>query len=407
MRCIVSGAGNVGRAVAGWTLLLPTLLLLSCDGPTSLEDRCGLSPVPGAPFPYACPEEVGLHTSDLEEVEARIQRWVESDTIVGAEFMLVKDRRIVFHKAFGMSDRERGIELERNSIYRIRSMTKPFTGTAVQMLVEEGSLALDDRASDYLPSWDNDRSREITIRQLLTHTSGLPRNGPADTHWSEFPSLRALVDVIGEEGPDQAPGSGYVYSNIGSATLGAIVAEVSGMPLEDFLQSRIFDPLGLDDTFSFFTPTAPWASRMNSTYWWNGEEWEKYWDNTMEQIFPFFRGAGGLYSTVFDYARFLTTWMDLGAYPGGRLLSPETVLEALQPRPADEHGDYGYHWQVWGQPPSPGTPAVFGHAGYNGTIGAAVPFADALLLYFTQSTETETLGLMVVGVIDILAQSGT
>ncbi|UCC72940.1 MAG: beta-lactamase family protein [Gemmatimonadota bacterium] len=329
---------------------------------------------------------------------------MEDRAIVGGEFMLVKDRRIVFHTALGRSDKERGIPLERNSIYRIRSMTKPFTGTAILLLMEEGKLALDDRVSLYLPSWDNDRSREITIRQLLTHTSGLSESGYPGTPW-EYPSLRALVDAIGEMGPEHPPGSRFQYSNLGSASLGAVAAEVSGMSLEQFFETRIFEPLGLEDTYTHFTPEASWAPRMNSTYWWNGTEWEKYWDNTMEQLYPFLRGAGGLYSTVFDYTRFLMVWMDLGLYSGGRLLSEETALDALWARPADEFGYYGYQWQIWNTPEYADGHAVFGHGGYNGTVAAAVQDRDSLILYFTQSTETDTRRLVVEGVIDILARS--
>jgi CubicO group peptidase (beta-lactamase class C family) len=337
------GAPRVGKYAKALSTLL--VLSLACDTPTSLSERCGLTPHPRSPFQYACPEDVGLPAFELATLVADIQSWVDNEAIVGAEFMLIKDRRIVAHSAVGWSDVERGIPLERNSIYRIRSMTKPFTGTAILMLMEDGELALDDRVSEYLPSFDNDRSREINIRQLLTHNGGLSESGWPGIPW-EYPSLRALVDDVGEMGPENPPGSGFQYSNLGSATLGALVAEVSGMPVELFFGTRIFEPLDLQDTHTHFTPDVSWAPRMNSTYWWNGSEWEKYWDNTMEQVYPFFHTSGGLYSTVFDYARFLEVWMDLGAYAGGRLLSEETVLEALLPRPGDEDGNYGYQWQV-------------------------------------------------------------
>jgi CubicO group peptidase (beta-lactamase class C family) len=149
-------------------------LSLACDNPASLSERCGLTPLPGSPFQYACPEDVGLHTSDLAALEDEIRSWVENGAIVGAEFMLVKDRRIVAHSAVGWSDMERGTPLERNSIYRIRSMTKPFTGTAILMLIEEGELALDDRVSGYLPSFDNDRSRESPSVSSSPTTAGSP-----------------------------------------------------------------------------------------------------------------------------------------------------------------------------------------------------------------------------------------
>jgi CubicO group peptidase (beta-lactamase class C family) len=395
-----------------WPSILTLVLALavspiaSCDSPTSPLESCDLSTLPGAPYAYACPQDVGLRNEDLDAVWDQMQRWVTEGWIVGGELMLVKDDRIAFHRADGWSDRERGIPLERNSIYRVRSMTKPFVGTSILVLYEEGRLGLDDRISSYLPSWDNPRSGEITIRQLLTHTGGFAhvRDSPWPKPFYEYESLRAAVDEIGVIGPHHPPGSGYRYADKGTATLGAVVAEISGMTLERFIETRILEPLGLADSFTRFTPAAPWAPRMNSTYRWNETAWEKYWDNTMDQVYPFFRGCGGLYSTVFDYARFLGAWMDGGLYPGGRLLSESTVHAAFESRvPAGETG-YGFQWRIWSpEVPVPGQLPTFGHAGKDGTLAIAVPHRNAMLFYFTQSSGNPTrdpLGEWVMEILD-------
>ena len=124
-------------------------------------------------------------------------------------------------------------------------MTKPITGAATQLLVDDGMLALDDRASAYLPGFDTDASREITIEQLLTHTSGLPLTTLQSTH--DYESLNAMANATGEGGPEFAPGSKFWYSDAGADVLGAIVEQVSGSDLEDFVTDRLLKPLTMED----------------------------------------------------------------------------------------------------------------------------------------------------------------
>jgi len=120
--------------------------------------------VPDSSFPYTTPEEAGLSPEAVDGLVATIRKWVEEWDVVGAEMFLMKDRRMVLHQTVGWRDKEEGLLLNRNSIYRIRSMTKPFTATAFFILMEEGRLSLEDRVARYLPSWQNDFSRDITIR---------------------------------------------------------------------------------------------------------------------------------------------------------------------------------------------------------------------------------------------------
>ncbi len=281
--------------------------------------------------------------------------------------------------------------MERNSIFRMRSMTKPLVGTAVLMLMEAGALDLDDAVADYLPSFDTDKAGSITIRELLKHTSGLGDHGREDIGLGQRPaaytSLRALVDEIGEIGP-LVPSGTFNYSDSGSSTLGAIVTEVSGMPVEQFIEKQILEPLGMADTYTRFAPDAAWAGRMNSTYQRSREicGFERYWDPTMAQQFPYFRASGGLYSTAMDYARFMTMWMNKGRYGDTRLLSEETIETALYPYSDEGDGrHYGMHWAISNMQMSNGLPALFGHGGSDGTLAYAAPELDAIVLFFTQS----------------------
>lgn len=333
------------------------------------------------PFPCSTAEDEGLDPFVLETFMNDAAWWGQQGRIVGAELLVIKNRRIVWHEAVGWSDRERRVPLERNSIYRLRSMTKPFTGAAILMLAEEGRLDLDDPVARYLPSFDNERSGEITIRQMITHGAGFEQTQFPAGYWSQ-PDLRKAVDLIGEAGPPNPPGEGFSYSDHNSATLGGIVAELTGAPAEEFIRERILEPLGLHDTYAHFAPDSSWAPRMNSTYGTRTDgPLERYWDNTMEQQTPWFRASGGLYSTTLDYARWLAVWMDLGRYEGGRLLEEATVREAL----AEGYSPgYGMHWERFSATDSTGLPR-FGHSGSDGTYAAAFPEQDAMVLYFTQS----------------------
>jgi CubicO group peptidase (beta-lactamase class C family) len=160
------------------------------------------------------------------------------------------------------------------------------------------------------------------------------------------------------------------------------------MLAEEYLASHIFEPLDLHDTHAYFAPSVSWASRMNSTYQRQGNGWRKYWENTREQTTPFFRASGGIYTTVFDYAKWLAVFMDRGVYDGGRLLAEATVLEALTPQES-EH--YGYHWEVFEEASRSGDLPAFGHRGSDGTMAMAIPRHDLMVLYFTQSRGQQTI----------------
>jgi CubicO group peptidase (beta-lactamase class C family) len=374
----------LGRALALGTLLVPWAPAVWCQ--TEIPRVTTEPGVLGAPFPYAVPEAVGLDGSVIADLADEVYGFVRDGKIVGGEIMIVKDRRIVLHEAIGWSDRERRLPMQRNSIYRIRSMTKPFIGTSILLLMEEDRLGLDDRVAQHLPSFDNERSGSITVRQLLTHTSGFEQDVYPPDYWASG-SLQRAVDRAGRAGPPNPPGERYRYADLNSGTLGAIVARLSGELVEEFLRRRVLGPLDLEDTHALFTPEVPWADRMNSTYRQRGETWVKYWDNSMPQRAPFFRASGGLYTTVFDYARFLAMWMDRGRVGDDRLLSEATVLEALQ-RGSD--ADYGLHWQIMGDAEAPGALPLFGHGGSDGTLAVAIPERDVMVLYFTQSRGTTT-----------------
>jgi CubicO group peptidase (beta-lactamase class C family) len=345
-------------------------------------------------------ERLALSAKALRAVSAGIRELVEDNEAVGAEVLLLHHGKVVLHEAFGWADMDRRIPLTPNTIVCVRSMTKPLVGTAIQMLIDEGKLSPGDPASKYLPAFANDKSRAITIEQLLTHTAGFPLtlvNKPL----SAYRGQREVADDAGRIGPDGPPGS-FRYSDTDSETLAAIVSQVSGQPVDVFIKRRILDPLGMKDTYCVLGKDAPRRSRVSSNHAGSPGLWHKYWDHEAEPFFPFFLGAAALYSTTTDYARFLALWRDRGQAGGRRLLSQAAVERALRPaKPMLSPGSnapyptalaplrpyYARHWMVYIPPEktAAGALPVFGHGGSDGTLALVFPEQDLIACYFTQS----------------------
>lgn len=382
-------------------LLVVLILVASTATPLQAQEAPALVAVNPSIFPTAAPEEVGMSSARLREAMATIEGWVEERRILGAILIVVRHGRLVFHEATGWNDRERGVPMGRDDILLMRSMTKPMTGTGVLVLVEEGKLSLEDPASRYLPGWDGEGSREITIFQLLTHTSGM--DGEVATG---HPSLLEAVAERGRGGPRFPPGTRYRYADVNSAALAAIIQVVSGMPGDRFLQERILEPLGMRDSFLYDAPEGdPRHARVASGYRGNSQtgEWNRYREGTGARRLGWWGGSGGLYGTGLDYARFLEAFHRGGSLHGHQLLSPGTVKQGLEPQSTYVYNGsdlmamtrlYGLHWYTWtdlrGVNPWPMSPGSFGHGGAEGTFAWVDPTRGLLVLYLTQSNGNDT-----------------
>jgi CubicO group peptidase (beta-lactamase class C family) len=371
------------------------------------------------PFPRATPEEVGMSSARLREALDSIASWTRQDRIRGGILLVIRHGRLVFHEAAGWSDLERGIELRPDHVVSMRSMTKPLVGTAVLMLMEEGRLRLEDRVSRYLPSFDNDRSREITIHQLLSHTSGITGAiyNDQDGSGTPFTTLREAVDSVGARGPTIPPGTQYSYSDPGTSTLGALIEQISGMPSEDFLRVRLLEPLGMDDSRLVVSMEDPIRPRIAATYNRQNGRWTRYWDNSMPLAVPFFRASGGLWATATDYARFMTMMLQGGTFGSHQVLQRSSVDLAVQPHTAyvytpdqlrERDRFYGLHWSVisdrYRAVAAPFSAGTFEHAGSDGTVAWADPARGLLLIYLTQSrghnTRNDLLRLVYAAIVD-------
>lgn len=378
------------------TILLATLLALAAPHTSVWAQEA---------FPEATPESQGLSSEALEALVDVVQEYIDRGMAVGAELLVIQDRHTVLHVAFGWRDREAQIPMERDTLFNIRSMTKPLTGAAAQILIDDGKLVLDDLASDYLPGFDNDDARGITIEQLLTHRSGLPLTVLSGTR--DYKSLLAMANAIGEGGPEFEPGSKFWYSDAGTDVLGAIVEQASGSSLEEFVTDRLLEPLGMVDTYYAGDPEDPRLDRVASLYGGGVGSWNRFWGPADEPFYPYAWGSQSLYSRPLDYARFLAMWMDDGLSGDTRILSAEAVARMLTPAarmgqlgsdapfPTQFPGLTAYHGQMAvlyadgdpadGEPPPGVQPSILGYSGSDGTIAWAWPDRDLMILYFTQS----------------------
>ena len=307
------------------------------------------------------PAEVGMSDERLERIDDMLIEVIEKGQIPGAVALIARDGQVIYYKAFGMADSQSGRELMRTDIFRIASQTKAITSTAVMMLWEEAKFRLDDPISDYLPVFEeaqildtfneNDTTwttvpaeNQITIRDLLTHTSGIgygvidgdqrikmiyEKAGVTDLFTTENITIAESVSKLAKLPLHHEPGEKYTYSE-GLDVLGYFIEVVSGMPFDEFLRTRIFDPLGMNDTW-FYLPESK-HGRLVTVQQKNDEgEWEPYPVTFYDPEYPrtgamaFFSGGAGLSSTAADYAKFLQMYLNNGEYNGTRLLSRTTI----------------------------------------------------------------------------------
>ena len=342
------------------------------------------------PFPPASPESVGISSDKLQLFSDQIKFWLEDDEIVGAVLHIIKSRRTIAYETFGWRDKEKNLPMEKNTICRMRSMTKPFVGSSVLMLMEQNKLTLSDEVAKYITYYQNERCNEITIEQLLTHTGGFKQPGYPFSA-AAYKSLQKLIETIGKVGPNHEIGERYFYSDAGSSTLAYLVSVVSGMPVEDFIQKNLFDKLNMKNSFCNLTENDSRRTQVSCTYSGKKDSWRKYWDNSNPQAVPYFRGSGGIYSTTPDYAKFLAMWINEGKTDSTHFLKPTTVRLAFSPSSLSKNGEsgYGFQWEILDD-----SKQIFGHGGSDGTLAIADKKRDVIFLYFTQSRGNKTLRKM-------------
>ncbi len=320
------------------------------------------------------PEEVGMLPERMRTARELCARWVREGHTPTLSVCVARRGTIVLHDAWGVIGAEEGAQpLERDSIFPIMSLTKPITATLVMQLVEDGLVGLNRPAKDYLPEMCGDGADEILVHHLLTHATGYPfQPGP---RWldheakkrkagfaappcppDQHPTIHELLSLNWDMPRVAAVGEVMIYSNHNYRLLGEIVRRLAGRALEEHARQRIFDPLGMRDTFYavpeshaprivqraagiLFGPDNPLTPDIGSRQWQESPD-----------------AGGGVYSTPLDMATFGQMFLNRGRYGDARILSPAAVaamtrdqIPGLRARlllKVVDRASWGYGWQI-------------------------------------------------------------
>ncbi len=332
-------------------LSLFCLILLACGTATYAPEH-GLSLVK--------PEKVGVSSEGLDKIAPKLQEYIDDGHLPGFLTVVAKNGKIVHFQPLGMRDVENKKPIEADTIFRIYSMSKPITSVAVMILYDEGKIKLDDPVEKYIPAFKNmkifnkeqtethDAKNKMTIKHLLTHSSGLTYgwgNKPVDKHYAELKifqkgsGLSDMVEKLAKIPLVFEPGERWNYG-VSTDVLGYLVEVVSEMPFEKFLQTHIFQPLGMVDT-AFSVPKAK-VERFAALYRpteAGGLRLARNVPLATDDLTFFPSGGGGLVSTAADYLRFCQMLLNGGELEGVRILQADTV--ELMRHPHLQYGKNG------------------------------------------------------------------
>ena len=359
------------------------------------------SPVRGAEFDH----------DKLDLLREAMQKYVDNKTVAGATFGIGSREGIVAAEAVGSLNLEQKLTMPLDAIFRIASMTKPVTAIAIMMLVDDGKLSVDDPAEKHLAEFkgqmifdskDGDKitlrkpTRPIRIRDLLTHTSGLPGGFPegiSDLYFRRHLTLGEAVAISSQRPLEFEPGLKWSYCNAGIDTLGRLVEAVSGITFEEFLEQRLFFPLGMFDTT--FYPNDEQLQRLAALYELKDGELRptgfQLLGPTRNAKHPI--PAGGLYSTLHDLGHLYRMMLTRGAVGELRLLSEQSVEEMTRIQIGDLAGGFtpgvsmGFGWQVTRKPEgvhSMMAAGTYGHGGAFGTQAWIDPAQDFFVILLIQ-----------------------
>jgi CubicO group peptidase (beta-lactamase class C family) len=367
-----------------------------------------------AAAPTARPEDVGLSPERLQRIGELMRRHIDAKNFAGAVTLVARNGRVAHHEAHGLMDLESKKPMQKDAIFRIMSMTKPIVGVAVLMMMEEGKVRLNDPVSRFIPEYRDLKvavsqgaaaggraggaaggggraggaaaeprfytvpaEREITVRDLLTHTSGLMSGTISSFAGRPFAAtptdtLATYLPRLGQVPLEFQPGSRWAYSAAaGFDVLSRVVEVASDMPIDRFMKQRIFDPLGMIDT----TYVPPKGNPRLATLYTRGNEGLRRGNDPNFMNGVYFSGGGGLVSTAEDYLQFGLMLVNGGQLNGKRLLSPRLVElmgtvyapDTLAGRPRGE--GFGLSVRVVNDPAARNTFLSQGTFGWSGAFG--------------------------------------
>lgn len=381
---------------------------------------------------YGLPSEVGMSEERLSRIDSMCLKTIADGDLPGMVALVAKNGKIVYNKAFGTADAESKQLLKNDDIFRLASQTKAITATAVMMLWEEGRFQLDDPVSKYIPAFKDPvvldtvlldgsflskpADAEISIRHLLTHTSGIGYGvidgdermkkiyadaGIIDLFTTENISIEENIIKLASLPLHHNPGEKFTYSE-SYDVLGYFIEVMSGMPFDKYLQKHIFEPLGMNNT-AFYLPKSM-EERLVSVQTKEDGKWVNYPVTFYDTDYPikgakkFFSGGAGLSSTAEDYAKFLQMYLNNGALNGNRLLSRTTVDVIMANHIGNHWGEdpeafYGLAFSVESQKGQDkggrGSIGTFGWGGYFNTQYFADPKEGVIGILLKQTQKIE------------------
>ncbi len=379
-------------------------------------------------IPMTTPEAAGFSSERLKRLDREMNEWAQKEWMNGAVGLIIHNGKIAYYKAAGYNDIATKSAMQKEGIFRIASQTKAITSVAMMILFEEGKFLLNDPVSKYIPAFKKQQvldkfnaadttyttvpaKSEITIRQLFTHTSGL---GYAQIGSKEANAIYAkskltagigvqddkLSDAMNRLGKlplMHQPGEKFTYG-LNSDLLGCLVEIISGMTLNDFFRTRIFEPLGMKD--SYFQVPAEKAARLVNLYREDSTgklvmAESKMLNGPVGADYPlknstYYSGGAGLSSTIYDYGIFLQMLLNNGVYNGKRILSRNTVRIMTMNQIGDiSLGDdkFGLGFQIISEKGSGRTPAQAGTFSWGGAFATSYwvdPKEKLVMLFYRQ-----------------------
>ncbi len=328
-------------------------------------------------------------------IAACLQPFVDSHALAGAVTLVASKNQVLDLDAVGYADLTAKKPMRTDSFFWIASLSKPITAAAFMMLVDEGLVNVEDPVEKHLPKFKGQMlevekderhillrqpSRPITVRDILSHTSGLPFLTRLEPRIDVLPLHEAAI-AYALSNLESQPGSKYTYSNVGINTAGRIIEVLAGMPFEQFLQERLFDPLGMKET-TFF-PSAEQLARLPKAYKPNADKTALEETTITQCTYPldrrdrFAHPAGGLFSTATDLSQFCRMILSGGQYEGRRYLSPASIrqmtttqtcgLPVPQTKP-ETGGGYGFGWVTSCPDPGNTDAALVGECRHGGAL---------------------------------------
>ena len=379
-----------------------------------------------APMQATTPESVGLSSARLERITAKFTADIAAGIIPGAVILVARDGKVAYHQALGYRDRAAGLAMQRDSIFRIYSMTKPIFSVGAMALVEEGSLYLSEPIAKYLPAFAEmtvgvtatggegleivPADRPIKVHDLLRHPSGLTYafigKGPVkelykDAGVADFSRAHTVADYADEIAKLPLlwqPGTTWDYSR-STDVLGALMEKAANQPVDEFLRARVLAPLGMDDT-AFWVPPAKQGRVAQPQPDLQTGEIDDLLDVTEKPAM--FAGGHGLMSTAADYARFCQMMLNGGVLDGARILGPKTVAYMASDHLGGEISKAGTRYLpgpgygfglgfgvrlATGESPWPGSRGEYFWGGYAGTYFWIDPVERMVVVYMMQSVK--------------------